>query len=275
MRRYFLTVSFIILSTIIATSQVKISGLTNEEWLQMLKRHVVKQAANPNSFSKAPHGYALYFSQVGEVNVPYLVYVPKGYNEARSHAAIVFLHGANLAREDFQYKSSERADEPIFSIADTFNTIVIFPFAKQDFKWSGEQTAAYENIITIIQKAEQNYNIDPKRIYIGGQSMGGNATYWFINNKPEMFAGFYTFSAMPGNEKFSNITKEKPLYSISAKDDNTFPYADVEAAYKQHKSETTGWHFSTVQSGGHRFIYGNNGTKSLKSLFGNLLQGGH
>ena len=272
---YYLSFFFILL-TLFATAQTKISALGNEQWLKTITGNAIGKATNNTSFSKAPAGYALYFSKAGNIEVPYLVYVPKSYNPSQGCPAVVFLHGAILARDSFQYKNAEITTEPIFSIADTFNTIIIFPFARQDFKWAGGQTPAFENIITIIKQVEQDYNIDKKRIFIGGISMGGNATYWFINNKPEMFAGFYTFSAMPGAGssamKYANITIQKPLYSINAKDDPVFPYADVEAAHQQHKDEAPGWHFSTVETGGHRFIYSTGGEKYVKSLLSNLLR---
>lgn len=261
--------------TLIAVGQ---PGISNKEWLKTITANAISKAGDRTSFLKAPSGPALYFTKAGDINVPYLVYVPRDYDPTHSQPAVVFLHGAILARDSFQYKSPEIAIEPIFSIADTFNTIVIFPFARQDFKWAGGQSQAYENIITIIQQVEQYYNIDKKKIYIGGISMGGNATFWFINNKPEMFAGFYTFSAMPGSGsstmKYTNITAQKPLYSINAKDDPVFPYTDVEAAHQHHRDEAPGWSFTTVETGGHRFIYSKGGEKYVKSLIGNLLQAG-
>ena len=243
------------------------SAQSNEEWLSTIKR---------NAADKKP-GYALYFSQAGAISVPYLVYIPKSYNLAKAIPAVVFLHGAILAKDSFQYKDPSIANEPVFSIADACNTIIIFPFARQDFKWSGQE-AAFENIIAIMKQVEQDYNVDKKRVYLGGISMGGNATFWFINNRPEMFAGFYTFSAMPRSTtapiKFSNITKEKPLFSVNAKDDPVFPYTDVKATYELHKKEAPGWHFESVETGGHRFIYANGGSNYVKTIINNLLASG-
>ena len=127
--------------------------------------------------------------------------------------------------------------------------------------------------MNMIKQVQGIYNVDKKKIYIGGISMGGNATYWFINNKPEIFAGFYTVSALPSADvKFSNITPQKPLYSINAKDDGTFPFSEVNEAHEQYKNKTSGWHFSTVESGGHRFIYVKGGEQYLKKQVSDLIQ---
>ena len=271
MRQHFLIACFSLLS-ICSEAQNKISALSNDEWLKMITHNAVSKTTNDHSFLKAPRGFALYFSTAGSINVPYLVYVPKSYNPAKPLPAVVFLHGAILARDSFQYKSAEIADEPVFSAADMLNTIIIFPFARQDFKWSGQE-AAYENIISIIRQVEEHYNINKNKIFIGGISMGGNATFWFINNRPDVFAGFYTFSAMPANTtKFSSLTKGKPLYSMNAMDDPVFPYTEIAATYQKYKNEAPGWHFATIENGGHRFIYAKDGAKYIRSMLGNLLQ---
>ena len=86
--------------------------------------------------------------------------------------------------------------------------------------------------------------------------MGGNAVYWFVDNRADLFAGFYTFSAMPGTKSaLAKLNDNKPLYSLNAKDDEVFPYANVEAAWALLKKDAPGWHFKTMDRGGHRFIY--------------------
>jgi predicted peptidase len=244
------------------------------DWLKKIERNAISKG-KAGIFSAAKPGYALYFSQSGSVNEPYLVYVPKSYDPSRPSPLVVFLHGAILARDSFQYKDPEIADEPIFSIADAFNTIVLFPFGRSDFKWSG-RSPAYENVIKMIRQAEECYNINKQRIYIGGISMGGIATFWFINNKPELFAGFYTFSAMPRLPdqaiNFKAITIDKPLFSMNAKDDPGFSYTEVHEIYEQHKAEAKGWHFESVETGGHRFIYNSGGQEYVKSIVGSLLK---
>jgi len=268
----FLLFHVLILFSFFATAQESKSPITNEQWLKMITGNAITKAGKPNAFVKPKPGYALYFSQSGSVNEPYLVYVPGSYDPARANSVVVFLHGAVLARDEFQYKNVENTTEPIFSVADELNTIIIFPFARQDFRWSG-QSPVFENIMNMIKQVESTYNVDKKKIYLGGISMGGIATYWFINNRPEVFAGFYTVSALPGADvKFSNITPQKPLYSINAKDDGTFPFSEVNKAHEQYKSKTSGWYFSTVETGGHRFIYANGGKIYLKKLVSDLMQ---
>ena len=275
-RRKFLFVVFCLVILPVISRGQHVKEMAEKEWLYSISRNAVNKAAQPNKFPQASPGYALYFMQAGAVKAPYIVCVPAAYNPALPSKLVVFLHGAILARDSFQYKDPAIADEPVFSIADVYNTIVVFPFGRSGFMWPG-QVAADENILEIIKQVEQHYNVDKKKIYLGGISMGGIATWWFITNKPDIFAGFYTFSAMPrlasGPVQFSNITKARPLFSMNAKDDPGFSYDEVHAIYEQHENEAPGWHFGSVETGGHRFIYnGNEGKEIVKKLLGNLLE---
>jgi predicted peptidase len=258
----------------VAALLISINTFAQTEWLKTIEGNRVAMGSH-GAFTKAKPGYALYFSKSGQIDEPYLVYVPKSYDASKPSKLIVFLHGAILAREEFQYKDPEIANEPIFSIAEPYNTLVLFPFARIDFRWSG-QSPIYENIMNVIEQVEDRYNVDRKHVYIGGISMGGIATYWFVNHHPEMFAGFYTFSAMPrlaGEDvHFRNITEQRPLYSMNAKDDPGFLFNEVHGLYEQHKAEAKGWHFESVETGGHRFIYAPQGGHYVGELLGRLLQ---
>ncbi len=268
-------VSFFIFASTLVAAQSELSSLSGDQWLATINAGSLNTPHSYHNYKSGgliSHGFALYFARAGNIDVPYLVYVPASYRPSKPTPVVVFLHGAILAKDSFQYKDPSIAKEPVFSIAESLNTIVVFPFARADYKWAGT-SGAYRTVLDILSRVKETYNTSS--IYIGGISMGGIATFWFINNKPEIFAGFYTFSAAPhspeGAIKYSNITNSKPLFSLNAKDDPVFPYTDMEVAFKDHKGEAPGWHFSTVEAGGHRFIYGNGGDQYVKNVIGSLL----
>ena len=270
--RFFVSTFFFLLSFSFANGQSG-GGMTSPAWVNLITRNALKDPAGKGSFAAAPKGPALYFIKAGDIQVPYLVRVPKGYDPSKPTPVIVFLHGAILVKDSFQYKNPAIENEPAFWVADSFNVLVIFPLARTDFKWT-DQTPVFENIVSIVNQVEGYYNVDKKKIFIGGISMGGIATFWFINHKPEMFAGFYAFSAIPrtdGDIHYSNITKSKPLYTFNAKDDPVFSYTEMEQAYQKHKNEAPGFHFSTVETGKHRFLYSAQGVRIMYSLVGDLL----
>jgi predicted peptidase len=234
-------------------------------WLTTIKAGAIRKGQTPKP------GFALYFTKVGTEDVPYLVYVPKGYDPRKPNAMTVFLHGAILAREHFMYGDPAIAKEPAFLVADELNVVVVFPFGRSGLMWPS-QTAALDNITEIVKQVREVYNVDAERTFLGGISMGGSGTFWFITHRPELFAGFYTFSALPHqDERFSNISIRRPLYSLNAKDDPNFSYDDVHRIYETHKQEAPGWHFGSVETGGHRFIYADGGEKYVKEQLQKLL----
>ncbi len=216
-------------------------------------------------------GFALYYNTVGSMQVPYLVYVPQKCTAAKAAPVVVFLHGAILAKEDFQHRDPEIADEPIFWAADSLGYIAVFPFAKSGFAWPASE-AACENILTIAAQVKERYNVDAQRVYLGGISMGGHGTHWVINNKPDAFARYYTFSAFPDDIKFANVTKEHPLYSLYSEDDASVPYNEVKRIWEQHRQDAPGWSVNSVNVGGHRFIYKAGGYRIMLYQMGKVLK---
>ena len=245
-----------------------------EEWLITLNSNRTNVGLK-DKFNKANSGFALYFTQVDSLKIPYIVSVPTTYNESEPMKTIVFLHGGVVSIDDFQYKSPELTKEPIFSVAETLNAIVIYPFGKKDFGWVN-QLKAFENIYTVVDSVQRIYNLDRQKIYLGGMSNGGTAAFWFASQKNDRFSDYFAVSALPelkvGHVDFYNFSKGKPFFSINAKDDKVFPYDSVRALYKQYESIATDWNFKTINSGGHGFIYEpEKGVDTLEAFLRDLL----
>ncbi|AZA89250.1 Poly(3-hydroxybutyrate) depolymerase [Chryseobacterium nakagawai] len=237
---------------------IKLEEFKKKETEQWNHEIVNNQIAESTPFNQVPPGFALYFTETEEQKVPYIVFVPKGYKSSRQTKAIFYLHGGVNSVNDFYYKNADVKKEPIFSVGNSFNSIIIYPFAKKDFGWMN-QIKAFENIFTILQEVEKRYNVDKNKIYLGGMSNGGTATFWFASQKETPFKAFYAFAPNPvlniGAISFENITKDHPLYTISAKDDYVFKYDDVLKIYNENKSKAKGWNFKTIEIGSHEFIY--------------------
>ncbi len=272
--RIYIAILFFFFAPLVGHGQGDVSGVQSVNWLKEIKAHVVQAHSKGGAFAAAKSGYALYFSRAGNINQPYLVYVPEGYDPGKKAPVVVFLHGAILARDSFRYRDAAIASEPVFSVGDVYKALIVFPFGEQGFMWPGT-LAANENIIAIIEQVKEHYNTDSRQIYLGGISMGGIATYWFMKHKPEYFSGFYTFSSTPSLSSETGVLDAvsdlKPLYSMNAKDDVVFSYDSAAKDYESRQHTIKGWYFNSVQAGGHRFIYGSDGSGYIKSVIGHLL----
>ena len=235
------------------------------EWLTGLRADSLPPAAG-HRFSPPRSGYALYFSRADTVAIPYLVYVPSSVPPGHPLTAIVYLHGGVASHDDFDYQDPDLANEPVFAAADSLHTLVIYPFAKKTFGWL-DQKAAFEQVLKILQDAATRYSIAPHRIYMVGMSNGGSACFWFAAQDKTPFTGFLALSPLPklniGNIDFSRITRNRPLYSVNAKDDEVFSYSAVHDIYEKEAPVAKGWHFQALETGSHGFIYGPEGTALL------------
>lgn len=100
--------------------------------------------------------------------------------------------------------------------------------------------------------------------------------YWFATQKTDTFAGYFAVSALPAlpdmEIDFDELASEKPFYSIHAQDDDVVLYDTVRAIYTENKSAAANWHFQTVDTGGHGFIYRpDTGVALLETLTRQLL----
>ncbi|UOG73955.1 hypothetical protein MTX78_17755 [Hymenobacter tibetensis] len=244
-----------------------------KQWLAKTTGNAIRPRSG-NTFRKAPTGVALYFIQADSLQVPYWVYVPTHYDPAKPHKTIVYLHGGVGSTKQFQYKDPEYATESIFALAERYNAIVLYPFARKDFGWMN-QLASFQYVLDVVSAAKQTYHIDAKQVYLGGMSNGGSATFWFASHHSNLFAGFYSFAALPklqvGDINFKALSA-KPFYSLHAKDDSLYLYKNVLATYNLHKAEATAWHLETVEQGNHGFIYRKNGEEVMRNLLDKLLQ---
>lgn len=160
-----------ILLTLILVSQVALGQTTIDSsesriWLQTILSNAITPPSSNKGYKVANSGYALYFSQVDSLKVPYLVYVPKSYNPQNTYPLLVYLHGGVVSLSEFEYKDPEFVEEPIFLVADKYNAVVLFPFGRKDFDWV-RQPKAFENVLFVIQQTKRTYNIDNKKSTLG------------------------------------------------------------------------------------------------------------
>lgn len=122
---------------------------------------------------------------VTRVDVNYLLYLPGDYGRDPHYQwpLIIFLHGA-----------SERGDDPQvitrYSIPAFLTNTLAFPFialspqSPPDSWWS-DQTDVLDALLNQIQGT---YAVDPKRIYLTGQSLGGFGAWAMALKYPARFA---------------------------------------------------------------------------------------
>src|SRR5262249_31336044 len=106
----------------------------------------------------------------------YVLFVPHDYKGDKPYPLILFLHGLGECGTDG--KQAEVGIGPAIQKREqSFPFITLFPQAAQpspDFAstWRDDQPAG-EQALAILDAVQKQYNVDKKRVYLTGLSMGG------------------------------------------------------------------------------------------------------
>lgn len=162
-----------------------------------------------------------------KIKFNYLCYTPKDYNKEQKYPLLLFLHGAGERGNDIslvgQYGFFKQAAE-----GKEFPFVMVGPQCPFDQYWGNHLESLNDFLDEIIEK----YNIDEKRVYISGLSMGGTGTWHLLMAYPERFAaaapicgtGVYWYAVRIAN---------KPIWVFHGDQDNIVPikesYSMVEA----------------------------------------------
>lgn len=115
---------------------------------------------------------------VGESKGEYFVYIPSSYAPDRSWPAVVMLHGvggSGFGQAMAWLKASAHNDEFIF----------IAPTYASGLWWEDE---AENFVLSVLDRAKKEYNINTNRVYLTGFSSGGHGAWYMAIRHPGIFA---------------------------------------------------------------------------------------
>jgi predicted peptidase len=111
--------------------------------------------------------------KMGGQTYGYRVYVPKNRNPKKKLPVMLFLHGNGVNGTDNQ-RQVQGMDQIVYKNPDFFNFIIVFPQARPNTIWIGDQTA---QALKALDQTVEEFNGDSKRLYLSGFSMGGYGTW--------------------------------------------------------------------------------------------------
>ncbi|MBB6096224.1 poly(3-hydroxybutyrate) depolymerase [Povalibacter uvarum] len=110
-------------------------------------------------------------------------YLPSGYSRGRAWPLIISLHGFNPANpEYFDWWS---VDQRHHGIAQTRETIVVEPHGRGNAQYLG---IGDRDVLRCLEEASRQFSVDPDRVYLTGESMGGHGTWAIATRHPDRFA---------------------------------------------------------------------------------------
>jgi len=204
------------------------------------------------------------FEPTGET-LSYAVFLPRKYDPKKPMPLIILLHGNNVPPESII--------TPFGTAADKHGYILVAPMGYALSGWYGmhglgnPQTAKYseQDVMTVLDLARAEFNIDPRRIYIAGHSMGGSGAVHIAAAHPEIWAAVGTLSgpAMGNTPAENQNLANLPIIVEQGDKDELVPVDGVRqwveklkqrGAPTQYYEFRGGTHVTTLQQGAERVL---------------------
>lgn len=151
--------------------------------------------------------------------MPYRLFIPRHYDPQTRYPLIVWLHGAGGTGTDNEsqiagdqipgtqtWTTPERqADHPAFVLA-----------PQTSGAWASSTVAdlspALVQVEAILDSIEREFAINPRRVYVLGQSIGGLGVWNLASNAPERFAAAVMLCPVPGDISRAGRASRVPIW---------------------------------------------------------------
>lgn len=117
------------------------------------------------------------------VELPYLLYLPQGYDGQLKWPLILFLHGAGERGSDLQGVLTQGLPKRLHQGQD-IPFIVVSPQVPLNETWEHHR----HDVMALLDHIQENYPVYNDQIYLTGLSMGGFGTWRYLVWYPDRFA---------------------------------------------------------------------------------------
>lgn len=187
-----------------------------------------------------------------QVGLKYRLYKPKQQKTSKSFPLVIVYHG--YGRPIGTDNSSQLGVLPkLFASAEIQNKYPAYVLAPQfserssDYETDNKRNLLYSkpraslnSVMQLIDSLKSNLNIDSKRIYAVGYSMGGSTAINSLASRPDLFAAGISISGIPQFDKTEKL-KTIPIWLIHGLDDTENPISSDEQFYKEMSANIRFW----------------------------------
>lgn len=115
----------------------------------------------------------------------YSVYVPPEYSPTTAWPVILFLHGSEQRGDDGLRPTVSGLADAVRRDRRLCPALVVFPQCPEGQLWAGR---TLESALKCVEATSREYHLDPSRVYLVGQSLGGAGVIEALSQLPEHFA---------------------------------------------------------------------------------------
>lgn len=173
-----------------------------------------------------------------QTTLPYRIFIPDNYNSSQSYPLILCLHGAGERGNDNErhiWKHDLALSWAKPEVQKSNPCFVVAPQCPKKLKWnyvdwhkgtfSIDTVEPGNELLTVVNLLDsllKEFNIDIKRQYVTGLSMGGYGTWDIITRYPERFAAAVPMSGAGDFSKVASL-KNVPIWVFHNTHDKIVP----------------------------------------------------
>jgi predicted peptidase len=150
------------------------------------------------------------------IDFPYLLHLPKNYRKKSLYPLIVFLHGAGERGDDTKLLKVGLPN--LLETAKEYSFMLVAPQCPIDSWWTRE----LEELSIFLKDFLGRYNIDKKRVYLTGLSMGGDGTWRLAALQSKLFAAIVPICGIDKANSASKL-KDIPIWAFHGANDDIVP----------------------------------------------------
>jgi len=165
----------------------------------------------------------------GTYTLPYRLFVPTDYDPSQSYPIVLFLHGSGERGTDNRLQLTGQTAPLVFVRPENqaqWPSFMIAPQCPPGGGWdhfgSEEPSTWMRLTLEVLDGLQQEFSIDPSRLYITGLSMGGFGTWDAITRYPGYFAGAVPIAG-GGDTSVAYRAADTPIWAFHGGADTTVP----------------------------------------------------
>ncbi|MCM3874070.1 MAG: prolyl oligopeptidase family serine peptidase [Pyrinomonadaceae bacterium] len=161
--------------------------------------------------------------------MPYLLFVPAGYDKTKPYPLVLWLHGGGTRGNDLKLLlgHGDQTGIGFFARADNqakYPSLILAPQCPQNKFWgnsdSDHPTNEMRLVLEILDRVRADYSVDSGRLYVMGMSLGGYGTWDILVRRPRTFA-----AAIPicggGNPSKAAVIARTPIWVFHGDEDES------------------------------------------------------
>jgi len=200
----------------------------------------------------------VYTNKKGE-QLPYRLFVPLGYDASRKYPLLLWLHGGDGRGSDNvrQLNGGNQIGTHFFAgkqVQLKFPMFVLLPQCPSNDNWSdpdlNQPTKWLELTMSALAEVQKEFSIDPSRLYLAGQSMGGLGVWSTLQAYPGKWAAAVILCAYD-NFTDVKVLAQTPIWLFQGADDDTVPLLLIQQMVKQLKKANANLKYTEYPKTGH------------------------